>query len=70
MMDLWNETTAELATIVEETESLTVDQRIQIAQAHALLSVAEEISALNPQNTTTRGPDGRIRNGWGFPTGD
>lgn len=47
-------------------EDLTVDQRIAAAQVIALASIAEEISALNPQNTTTN-RDGRTYNGWGMP---
>lgn len=49
-------------------DALDIDQRIQIAQAYALLSVSQEISALNPRNTQYRDEKNVIRNGWGLPT--
>lgn len=52
---------------INEIEHLTFDQQIPIAQVAALQSIAQEISALNPSNTTTRDSDGTVRNGWGFP---
>lgn len=52
--------------IGHQVEDLTVDQRIAAAQAVALASIAEEISKLNPANTSmTR--DGTTYNGWGMP---
>lgn len=51
-------------------DHLTTDQRLKVAEVTALLSIAQELSALNPQNTTTRDEDGTARNGWGFRTSD
>jgi hypothetical protein len=48
----------------------TIDQRIAIAQAHAVLSVAQELNRLNPQNFSYRDREGQIRNGWGLLTHD
>ncbi|WP_336705781.1 hypothetical protein [Micrococcus terreus] len=50
---------------ITDMDHLTVDQRLKAAEVAALLSIAQEISALNPQNTTTRDEDGSVRNGWG-----
>lgn len=50
---------------ITELDHLTIDQRLQVAQVAALLSIAQELSALNPQNTTTHDGDGTKRNGWG-----
>lgn len=52
-MTLWHETMDEIAAIVRdaEEEELSIDRRIQIAQAHAILSVAQALSGLNPQNS-------------------
>ncbi|QIX27505.1 hypothetical protein ncot_13465 [Nocardioides sp. JQ2195] len=54
--------------IGDHLDELTVDQRLKAAEVLALLSISEELSRLNPQNTTTRDDDGTTRNGWGFPT--
>lgn len=35
---------------ITEVEHLTVDQRIEVAKVAALLSIAQEISDLNPRN--------------------
>lgn len=51
---------------ITEQDHLTIDQRIKAAEAAALLSIAQEISALNPQNISTRDKDGTMPNGWGF----
>jgi hypothetical protein len=52
-MTLWHETMDEIAAIVRdaEEEELSIDRRIQIAQAHAILSLAEVLSSLNQQNS-------------------
>jgi hypothetical protein len=47
-------------------DHLTVDQRLKAAEVAALLSIAQELSALNPQNTTYRDDEGVTRNGWGL----
>lgn len=70
-MDLWDETVGEINEIEEEGgKELTIDQRIAIAQVRATLSVAQELSGLNPQNSSYRDKDGELRNGWGLPTND
>lgn len=51
-----------------EQEHLTIDQRLKAAEVAALLTIAQEISALNPRNTQYRDDDNVIRNGWGMPT--
>lgn len=48
-------------------DALTIDQQIEFLKVQALLSINQELSGLNPQNTTTNGRDGIVRNGWGFP---
>lgn len=53
--------------IEDSLEALTVDQKIKVAEVIALISISQELSALNPQNTTTYDDDGAKRNGWGFP---
>lgn len=50
---------------IAETEHMTVDQRIEVAKVAALLSISQELSALNPQNTSYKDSDGKARNGWG-----
>jgi hypothetical protein len=67
---LWHDTMDEIEAITQEASpGLTIDQRIAIAQAHAMLSVAQEISSLNPLNNTYRDDDGQARNGWGLLKG-
>ena len=69
-MSLWHETMDDIAAIAQEAgEQLTIDQRIAVAQAHAMLSIAQELSSLNPQNTSYRDNDGQARNGWGLLKG-
>lgn len=69
-MTLWHETMDDIGEIIREAgEKLTIDQRIAIAQAHAMLSVAQELSSLNPQNTGYRDKDGQARNGWSLLKG-
>lgn len=50
-----------------EYDGLSVDQQIEFLKVQALLSINQELSRLNPQNTTTNGRDGIVRNGWGLP---
>jgi hypothetical protein len=52
-MTLWQQTMEEIAAIVRdaEEEELSIDRRIAIAQAHAILSVAEALSSLKPENS-------------------
>lgn len=52
---------------VDDVEHLTVDQQLKVAEIAALISISQELSALNPSNTTTYDEDGTPRNGWGFP---
>lgn len=52
----------------DKQEHLTVDQRLKAAEVAALLSISQEISALNPQNTGGRDSQGNMRNGWGIVT--
>jgi hypothetical protein len=69
-MTLWHETMDEIGAIVRDAgEKLTIDQRIAIAQSHAMLSVAQELSSLNPQNSSYFDNDGEVRNGWGLLKG-
>lgn len=52
-------------TTIDDVEHLTTDQRLKVAEISALLSVAQEISAMNPRNVQYRDKDGQIRLGWG-----
>lgn len=54
---------------ISEIDHLTFEQQIQVAQVAALLSISQEISSLNPNNTTHRDAEGVQRNGWGFAIG-
>ncbi|MCC3278411.1 hypothetical protein LJ754_04465 [Arthrobacter sp. zg-Y40] len=56
----------ESAGSITDQDHLTVDQRLKVAEVAALLSIAQEISALNPQNTTTSDDQGNQVNGWGI----
>ena len=55
-MALWHETMDELAEIVRDAEGgeeeLSFDRRIAIAQAHAILSVAQVLSGLIPEKSS------------------
>lgn len=53
---------------ITDQEHLTVDQRLKVAEVAALLSIAQELSALNPQNKSSRDEDGNTVNGWGHVT--
>ena len=53
---------------IDDVDHLTVDQRIEVAKVAALLSISQELSALNPQNTSYRDDEGNARNGWGLET--
>lgn len=67
-MDLWGETLSDINEIEREAGELTIDQKIQLALARSMLSVSQEISALNPQNTAYRDDEDTFRNGWGLKT--
>lgn len=54
----------------DQQDHLTVEQRLEAAKVAALLSIAQELSAINPQNTMYRDADGRKRNGWGLLTNE
>lgn len=45
---------------INDLDHLNIDQRLKVIQIAALLAISEEISALNPNNTTTRGADGTV----------
>nr|WP_314844327.1 hypothetical protein [uncultured Microbacterium sp.] len=45
-------------------EHLTTDQQLKVAEIAALLSIAQEISSFNPNNTYTI-RDGKKINAWG-----
>lgn len=71
-MSLWHETMSDIEAIIRDAggkDKLTIDQRIAIAQAHAMLAVSQDLSAINPQNSGWRDDGGKIRNGWGLLTG-
>ncbi|UWX97356.1 hypothetical protein N2K95_01260 [Arthrobacter zhaoxinii] len=53
---------------IADQDHLTVDQRLKVAEIAALLSIAQELSSLNPQNTTTSDDQGNQVNGWGIVT--
>lgn len=53
---------------ITDQDHLTVDQRIKVAEVAALLSIAQELSALNPRNTSSSDEDGNEVNGWGVVT--
>lgn len=53
---------------ITDQDHLTVDQRLKVAEVAALLSIAQELSALNPQNVTSRDENGNTVNGWGIVT--
>ncbi|QYF89714.1 hypothetical protein [Arthrobacter sp. PAMC25284] len=53
---------------VTDQDHLSVDQRLKVAEVAALLSIAQELSALNPQNTSFSDDDGNQVNGWGIIT--
>ncbi|MGH3690763.1 MAG: hypothetical protein ACRDT7_11450 [Microbacterium sp.] len=43
---------------------MTIDQQLKVAEIAALLSIAQEISSFNPNNTYSF-RDGKKINGWG-----
>lgn len=51
---------------IEQMDHLTTDQRLKVIEISALLSIAQEISSLNPNNTIQFDGEKRV-NGWGFP---
>lgn len=54
-MSLWHDTHDTL-TDLEATPDLTIDQRIQIAQAWATLSVAQELSIIHHEGIAGHDP--------------
>lgn len=60
----------QLSATIDDVEGLTIEQRLKVAEIAALLSISQELSALNPQNTKWRDDDGVWRNGWGLPVPD
>lgn len=52
---------------IDDIDHLTFDNQIKVAQVAALLSIAQELSALNPQNTKQRAQDGTWADGWNRP---
>ena len=62
-MTVWAEAMDSLSALESEND-LTVDQKLQALQVLALLSISQELSAINPQNTMYRDSDGNARNGW------
>lgn len=62
-MSLFNEVHSYLNEIEDDArklpDGLSLDQRIALAQAWALLSVSQELSDLNPRNTITRNVGGK-----------
>lgn len=66
-MSLWPEAMDRLSALESEND-LTVDQQLQALQVLALLSISQELSAINPLNTMYRDDEGKARNGWGFLT--
>lgn len=52
---------------IDDIDHLTFDNQIKVAQVAALLSIAQELSALNPQNTKQRTQDGTWVDGWNRP---
>lgn len=71
-MDLWNDATTELFAFEEKhgRTQKTLDQQLKLIEIKALLAIGQELSAINPQNTSSRAADGSVRNGWGIKTGD
>jgi hypothetical protein len=53
---------------ITDVDHLTVDQQLKVAEVAALLSISQELSALNPQNTSSRDDEGNTVNGWGIVT--
>ena len=49
---------------VDDLEHMTTDQQLKVAEIAALLSIAQEISSFNPNNTYTY-RDGKKINAWG-----
>lgn len=57
-MALWHDTMDEIGQIVEESgRELSIDQRIAIAQAHAMLAISQDLSVLNETLQNQQNPD-------------
>lgn len=58
-MNLWHESMDDIGQIVEDARGKpTIDRRIAIAKVHAMLSVAQELSRHDPQNSSSLAQDG------------
>lgn len=55
---------------ITDTTHMTIDQRLKVAEIAALLSISQELSALNPKNESYKDGEGNERNGWGLRTHD
>jgi hypothetical protein len=55
---------------ITDTIHMTIDQRLKVAEIAALLSISQELSALNPKNESYKDGEGNERNGWGLRTHD
>lgn len=51
---------------IDDVDHLSFEQRIQVAQVAALLSISQEISALNPNNQIGFDGEGNKINAWGI----
>jgi len=51
---------------IDDVGHMTTDQQLKVVEIAAMLSVAQEISSMNPSNTISYS-DGQKRNGWGLP---
>lgn len=51
-------------------DGMTLDQQLRVLQIQAILALVEEVSDLNPKNTTFVDDQGVHRNGWGLETHD
>lgn len=61
---LWHDAVDDLRKLEEEASSF--DQRAKVVEIKAQLSVAQEISLMNPSNVTTSDEAGNKLNGWGM----
>lgn len=58
-MSLWHKPMDDIGKIIEDArEKVTIDRRIAIAKAHAMLSVAQELSRLDSRNSSSLAQEG------------
>lgn len=50
---------------IDDIEHLTIDQQLKVAEIMALLSIAQEVSSFNPNNSYSM-RDGKKVNAWGM----